>query len=678
MIRRIVAAVLVPVLEPVLSLVLSLALASCASQAPPPGPAAVQDRKIHALIVGIDRYAFSRDHTRGADFSDLKGAVGDTRRFSAAITSRLGVSPAAPSAEACPGPGPGPNTSTQMLLNQCATRAAILAALDAAIDARGPGETLLFYFAGHGSRYRDDETHDQDTGYNGTILPYDARNPDGSPGDIFDVELKTRKDRAVAKGVYFVTVFDSCNSATATRDGAAGQARSVPKLTRAGPPPGQVPPAATADGGYWVHLAAAQDGEEAQETPSGTVGERAGVFTSALIDTLGEPGMSGATFGDIIREVQLRVAQSGHAAQTPSAEGRLTASFGARSRSAVLFAASVSGGMLHLQVGQLSGITVGSTFALYPDQAAALAHSGLLGSGSVASVSPVSAVLTVTGAPRLPASLVAEETAHYFPPDAMAVRNDVPAGTDHDLVAAALDAAGFAAGGGGGATHVALVGGKIVLRAEDGSVLTDTLGKPGDAAFADNLRRQLQKVARARQLLALRTATTSDGVSADAAPLDVCIAADGYRVSSCPPPDPGGVRKLADDGRFTATIINRGIKPVYVYLLAIDPRNAVNVILPVDEERDQKLRVGAVNARARKNMSFKVPGAYRFVAIASDTAIRADAFEQTGNGTRDIAGSPLERLLTSASLGTRDVGVTAVGDWSAQISTVIVQSKPAR
>ena len=70
----------------------------------------------------------------------------------------------------------------------------------------------------------------------------------------------------------------------------------------------------------------------------------------------------------------------------------------------MLFAASFSGGMLHLQVGQLSGITVGSTFALYPDQAAALAHSGLLGSGSVASVSPVSAVLTVTGAPRLPAS----------------------------------------------------------------------------------------------------------------------------------------------------------------------------------------------------------------------------------------------------------------------------------
>ena len=150
-------------------------------------------------------------------------------------------------------------------------------------------------------RYRDDEARSQDTGYNGTILPADARNPDGSPGDIFDVELKALKDRATSKGLYFVSVFDSCNSATATRAGAAGQSRSAPALTVATPP---APAATQASGdGYWAHLAAAQDGEEAQETGGGAVGARAGVFTTALIDTLRMPGMRDATFGDLIHEV---------------------------------------------------------------------------------------------------------------------------------------------------------------------------------------------------------------------------------------------------------------------------------------------------------------------------------------------------------------------------------------
>ena len=199
------------------------------------------------------------------------------------------------------------------------------------------GDTLLFYFAGHGSQYRDDEAHEQDTGYNGTILPSDARNPDGSAGDIFDVELKAIKDRAVAAGIYFVTVFDSCNSATATRDGAAGQARSVAPLTGALPPRVAAPAPIGPGGGYWVHLAAAQDGEEAQETTSGAIGTRAGVFTSALIDTIKLPGMRDASFGDIIKEVQLRVAQRGHMAQTPSAEGELTAAMGSHNRSPVLY-----------------------------------------------------------------------------------------------------------------------------------------------------------------------------------------------------------------------------------------------------------------------------------------------------------------------------------------------------
>ena len=81
------------------------------------------------------------------------------------------------------------------------------------------------------------------------------------------------------------------------------------------------------------------------------------------------------------------------------------------------------------------------------------------------------------------------------------------------------------------------------------------------------------------------------------------------------------------------------------------------------------------NQDRRRSISFDIPGAYRFVTIASAKPVRADAFEQSG--TRDLAActSPLERLLCASAEGRRDVGVAAVGDWSAQVSTVLITEK---
>ena len=229
-----------------------------------PAQRAPDTRRIHALIVGIDRYRHSDARQPAAVFSDLRGAVGDALRFKQALAELYGVDVDAPGPGACD----SSNAATTTLTDDCATRARILEVLEQRITTLSAGDTLLFYFAGHGSRYRDDVARSQDTGYNGTILPTDARNPDGSPGDIFDVELKALKDRATAKGLFFVSIFDSCNSATATRSGAAGLSRSAPELAVAGPPAAAAAPAG--GDGYWVHLAAAQDGERARRIPTPT------------------------------------------------------------------------------------------------------------------------------------------------------------------------------------------------------------------------------------------------------------------------------------------------------------------------------------------------------------------------------------------------------------------------
>lgn len=630
-------------------------------------------RRIHALFVGIDRYRHSDAHQPGAVFSDLRGAVGDALRFKQALADLYGVDVDVPENGACD----SSSNATTTLTDDCATRARILEALEQRIATLRAGDTLLFYFAGHGSRYRDDEARSQDTGYNGTILPTDARNPDGSPGDIFDVELKALKDRATAKGLYFVSVFDSCNSATATRDGAAGQSRSAPALVGAIPPAPATTSASTSAGGngYWAHLAAAQDGEEAQETGGGAVGARAGVFTTALIETLRMPGMRDATFGDLIHEVRLRVAARGHAAQTPSAEGSLTAAFGARSRTALLYDIEHVGTTTTLQAGTTGGITRGSRFAIYASQADAVARRAKVATASVTDVDGTTAKLAIDVTPEgaLPRRLVAEEIAHFLPSDTLAVAIDLPAGPARDAATAALRATGFAVESPTGATRLVSAANDadmIALRADDGTLLAASLGSADDPAFADRLTEALRKIARVQQLLALRTNGIT-GNEADPFPVAACVAADGYRPTACPPLQAGGVRRIGMGERITATVINRGAKPAYVYVLAIDPHNAVDLVLPKPGEFDQPLPPN--QPYRRSGMSFDAPGAYRFVVLASARPIRADAFQQSGTGARDLAActSPLERLLCASSEGRRDIGVTAVGDWSAQISTVI-------
>lgn len=650
-----------------IAMLAALLLAGCSGEAEVGEPIAPVSN-VHALFVGIDKYRFSREQDPSAAFSDLKGAVGDVVRIKDALRATYGLDVDTPQEGGCD----SANAVSTTLTDSCATRARILEALDAKIDTLAPGDTLLFYFAGHGSRYRDDEEFDQDSGYNGTILPHDARNPDGSEGDIFDHELKRRKDRATARGLYFVTIFDSCNSGTATRDGALGAARSVPDLEQAppveeAPPPAESAPAA--EGGYWVHLAAAQDGEEAQETSSGTVGARAGVFTTALIETLRMPGMARASFGDIIGEVRLRVAESGATAQIPSAEGRLNASLGSRARDVVLFDAASNGETATLLAGASSGITQGSTFAFFALRADAVAGKAPLATGHVASVADDTAVIRFDTPPKgdLPERLLAEETRHFFAARSVVVGVDLPEGPLRTAVEQAMAAIDFVtAGEGGVARLVPGDGGGMALLAADGTVLADDFGAPESPDFADRLALELRKLARVQQLLGLRT-----GAGAEEGAAAFCIAPEGYRPTNCPPLERGGVRQLARNGRVTATLINRSGAPRYLYLLAIDPGNTINLAIPRADEIDRPIAPGQPY---RRTFGFDVPGNYRFVTIISDTPIRADAFEQDGNGSRDIAAclSPLERLLCSVSKGTRDASVTRIGDWSASVETAIV------
>lgn len=272
-------------------------------------------------------------------------------------------------------------------------RAAIMAALDELAEKAQPGDTVMFYYSGHGSvqPVRPDDVQDEPEadGNDQVILPADV-----GPYDIItrtvrnaiiDNELRIKFDAIRAKGAFVWAVVDACHSGTVTRG--EDVVRTVdPTLLN-------VPPAATQDatrgGGSPYNAIAISPGAgriagfyaveayaEAIERPftgyaPKMVGEgasqRMGVFTYHLHRALLRN--TAVSLRDLAQEIvaDMSSERSGGKVPPPVFDGDLDAAlFGtdaARGPGAVT--ATLSGGALTLSGGLLHGFDVGSEVAIY-------------------------------------------------------------------------------------------------------------------------------------------------------------------------------------------------------------------------------------------------------------------------------------------------------------------------
>jgi hypothetical protein len=138
-----------------------------------------------ALCVGINDYP-----VRGAD---LKGCVNDARAWAELLRDHYGFE----------------ERDITILLDEQATKANILAALDSLIAVAVAGDVIVFTNSSHGT-YVADEDGDE-TRYDEAICPYDMRQ-----NLIVDDELRTRF-AALPPGVHLTVISDSCFSGTLTR-----------------------------------------------------------------------------------------------------------------------------------------------------------------------------------------------------------------------------------------------------------------------------------------------------------------------------------------------------------------------------------------------------------------------------------------------------------------------------
>lgn len=635
---------------------------------------------IRALFVGIDNYKYSEPGTPDAGFKNLRGAVADSGRIKDALRDAYGLDLDQP-ATGCA----STNAVSTTLTDACATRDAIMAELAHRIDQSAKGDTIIFYYAGHGSRITDTKDYDQPSGSSATTLPYDARGADDDHiVEILDREFKRVRNSATSKGVNFVTIFDSCFSRTATRHfGPAeralvdeGEARSAPPRDFGGVARVPVAPDQAPGSGYWVHLAATDEGEEAREVAlDRTVGTRAGVFTSALAATL--RAMPAATFDDIIAEVRRTVHESGISGQNPQIEGEKLATLGGAGRTATLLSAQPSAAGVELQAGGLSGVSMGSTYALFGDSTTALRDGAApLAKGTVTGVDNFRATLTLEAPPAqsLPTRLIARERQHSFGATQMHVRIDTLTPSSRKVFADALVT-----------SHVAIVAepAQYIVSTADkadalGAILTldkqtaVRLGPLADPGFGDTLRDAFEKLAHVNALLALRTDPTKTGVS-------FCIDNNlDYDVFNCPAPTgPKGRREIAVDKRAKITVTQTGAAPRYVYVFGIDDALGIDQVVPEPGTTDPPLQPGKPSwYPVEPNTS----GTYRFVTIATTDPIQASALRQDRTGARDIGACPtaLDRLLCAAASGARDPQAARVGTWTATVTDVIVKGGPAR
>ena len=507
--------------------------------------AAAAPSQVKGLFVGINHYVGADP---GVSF-DLKGPVNDVRLMQATLRDKglLRADPFDATAATCPNVRDKPVTTSVTLVDGCATRQVIFDAWRALIRSTRPGDTLLFYYSGHGSHTAEGDEAEGGQAVS-TLVPTDARGPHGA-GDLTGVQVRMLIDAATERGRNVVTIFDSCESGTATRDldhPTAGGAREIP------PAAGDAAPGGDPDfsdlreprtgAGYRVHLAAARRQEIARESYWGGEGDSArfdgqsaqdgdvrhGDFTMALAAAI--KAHESAVYYDLAVAAEQWLDSKwsagrpdpGLARQHPQAEG--VALLGVFLQSGAdagrIYLARWNGDKLvaldqDVEVGPAGGVTAGSRFAVFSSAGDALRGGEPLGQATVdPTVDPFHALLTpapISPSARGAKTLWLREQAHVFAAANLKVALTGGAGDRRDRVQAALaemhavtfvdpSQAEFelALGDGDHAALWKVQGGQRGPRAVDiDKVAADTL----EARIAEALRR----VANHRQLLALPT-----------------------------------------------------------------------------------------------------------------------------------------------------------------------------
>ncbi|MCB5409627.1 caspase family protein [Pseudogemmobacter faecipullorum] len=475
------------------------------------GPARAE---VHALLIGVGEYIHLD--------ADLLGPPNDARLMSETLALR-GVAPGAMTLLSTGLTSTGLTSLTgaaglpEGIRTGRPDRAGILAAMAELQEKAAPGDTVFFYFSGHGSQ-APDQNGDEGGGYDEILLPMDAAGWDGAAGRVenafIDDELQSWASALLARGVRLVGVIDACHSATGFRgqggEAVTGVARSLAP-EQLGIPEDSPPVAFTGESsltGDYVFLYSSQAEERSYEYPLGETGIWHGEFTLRLAGVLASA--PGASWAQVLAATSDAMIQ-GPVRQLPDGEGSMlhSAVFGEGQSNARM---RLEAG--RLQAGLLQGLREGAVMTLYAEGAGGAP----LGEITLGKVTAREALLSGP----LPEGAAWAELSAQPPAEPLRLapprRQDDGDGYDYTAWEQALAASRAAAGGKADFLPV-LTGGAIALAGPDG--LLDPEG-PGSslrisAAAGESaetaLARALETLAYGRQLQQLLSTAAGRGLT---------------------------------------------------------------------------------------------------------------------------------------------------------------------
>jgi hypothetical protein len=328
----------------------------------------------HALVIGIDRYRYG---------TSLKGAVNDARDIAQSLRA-IGVE------------------DLTVLLNEDATKDAIVRAWKEMMARARPGDRLVFTYAGHGSREPEHVAGSEDDGLDEVLLL--GGFSDSGPGTrerILDNEFYWWLEEAGRKGLEVIFVVDTCHSGTLTR---AIDPRAENITFRLADPytitddmlvlemPAGQPPVAEEGQQHVTYLGAGQDNEKVpelwiQEKSGRTVkrGALSFMFARALEGAADDDGDGVLTRGELRRYVRENVRRLSGSRQTPAilprgqddhvvlalSPGATTAAAAAQATAALSDTRVAAIGLSAGEVGRLGRVLADAT-VVGPDQSAEL------------------------------------------------------------------------------------------------------------------------------------------------------------------------------------------------------------------------------------------------------------------------------------------------------------------
>lgn len=348
------------------------------------------DRGKWALLVGINRY-----RCLGAE-AQLEGCVNDVQILRDALIRRFGFA----------------EDRMTVLLDEQATRAAILDGMEDLVRKVGEDDIVVFHFSGHGSQQTDGPEADEPDGWDETLVPYDSGRAPWKNRDIADDEIYDWLQRLTAKTRYVTLIIDACHSGTVVRHAFGGKLRQISPDCRPydelavsektageheapgqsteteGPVfrgPGQTPEKRDGvdagpsgwfpQGRNYVLIAACANHECASEV---VVGDSAGIVHGALsysvVQELMNGDFTGGTYRELLERLTLRV-KARSLAQTPQVEGdRDRKIFGVEEVVPMRFVYVLdrNGDTVTLDAGSACGLAKGSEWIVFPQETRSL------------------------------------------------------------------------------------------------------------------------------------------------------------------------------------------------------------------------------------------------------------------------------------------------------------------